>query len=30
MSFKVQERDAIIACLGGGYQPSRRLECEKK
>ena len=25
----VQERCAIIACLSGGYQPSRRLECEK-
>jgi len=27
--FNVPERDAIIACLSGGCQPSRRLECEK-
>ncbi|WP_298186906.1 hypothetical protein [uncultured Pseudomonas sp.] len=29
MSFKVQERTAIIACLGGVYQPSGRLRREK-
>jgi hypothetical protein len=29
MSFRGQERCAIIACLSGGYQPSRRLDAEK-